>query len=231
MIILLNCFCFRYHPVQPEGMQMSAPPTQTGIPPPNTANMPPTRVDTSQPPPQAIIPPMTNMNLPLVPPFQMMRGAALPLQLPPGMLGTNVPIGVPPPNLQQSLLQNQMMGYGHQQVLPSPHMGQMPPMGMNSSLPPPNGPPPDKNPLIGAGPPPAFGDQRIPPVLSQPPPNMKGFIPGAQQQPPPSSQPHHDDMDIDMDDMEQPPPHHRGEKSNISLSEQLLAAIEGNYKI
>ncbi|XP_044738014.1 SR-related and CTD-associated factor 4 isoform X2 [Chrysoperla carnea] len=223
-------------------------------------------VDTSQPPPQTLaMPPMT---IPLVPPFPMMRaaaGATMPLQIPPGIMNvppTVGPMNVPPPNIQQSLLQNSMMGYGHGPVLPPPHMGQLSMPGNNNNIIitptgpsttsttssstnkaviPPAGPPPSAidnsnmaqrpDSLLGTAPPP-FG-QRLPSMMSGQPltsnvnnnagsgsnsySNNSGNASGGQ---------HHDDMDIDMDDAD--PQQQRDKNNQLSLSDQLLAAIGGS---
>ncbi|KAK9884912.1 hypothetical protein WA026_009150 [Henosepilachna vigintioctopunctata] len=82
---------------------------------PETGNLPRTTVDTSQPPPMPgaglLQPPIS---LPLVPPFQFNNRLLAPpnmLNLPPGMM-PNVPLGVPPPNLQSQLMSNPLLGIG-----------------------------------------------------------------------------------------------------------------------
>ncbi|XP_044760974.1 SR-related and CTD-associated factor 4-like isoform X2 [Coccinella septempunctata] len=74
----------------------------------------PATIDTSQPPPMPgaglLQPPLS---LPMVPPFQFNNRLLAPnmLNLPPGMM-PNVPMGVPPPNLQSQLMTNPLLGIG-----------------------------------------------------------------------------------------------------------------------
>ncbi|KAJ8985761.1 hypothetical protein NQ317_014414 [Molorchus minor] len=100
------------------------------------------QIDTSQPPPMpggGLLQPPPLM--PLVSPFQF-NNRLLGMNMPPGMMPNmqnmpNIPIGVPPPNLQSAMMSNQLLSLGSPFQGPP---GMMPPQmpNMDNKLTPPN---------------------------------------------------------------------------------------------
>lgn len=174
--------------------------------PAQSTGTPTTTVDTSQPPPihtSGLLPPPP-MAMPLVSPFSLntrLLGPMGHMSLPPGLM-PNVPIGVPPPNLQGALMQNQLLGIGSPFAQAPP--GMMPPMPMPGNE--------NKPPAPGLLPPPVSNSENQP---------VSETLSHSFASNPSSMVISEDNMDIEMEDVD-----NKIEKP-MPLSDQLLAAISG----
>ncbi|KAF5273429.1 hypothetical protein FQA39_LY07446 [Lamprigera yunnana] len=168
-------------------------------------------IDTSQPPPMpgGLIQPPPALPIPIVNPFQL-NNRLLSMNLPPGMMTPNVPIGVPPPSMPPgAMMANPLLGLGSFSQAPP---GLLPPP---LSLPPPDKPPTTMSDALNSS------DNMLNMAFNLMPPASICIPP-----------PHHDDnnMDIEMEDAD------RGDKHTAPLSDQLLASlgqnkIEGNLTV